>query len=312
MHSARPSAIANRVRAKAVHSVSNWMDAFHRWHEPPVGEFLTPFVPNSAGVPRALREQTRNGVLPVLESLSRLHDVTSGDGSGTDSIALDLEEFVESRGGNALMGEELGRLLDLEGSDKSRDHGYESLYAQLLAENVDCGALVEVGIGSPNPLILSNMGPQARPGASLRAFRSFCGPTLVLVGADAVRIARELEDGSAPTIEYLLVDQLKPESLKQLFTAASSKQPYLIIDDGLHSPQANLNVLESWQRYSEAKWLVIEDVPFESLVVWQIVQNLLGKAYPLHILRARRDYLVLVERLRPQSQTARCDEGPAT
>lgn len=317
MRSGKMVAFANKFRGKVIFTASTCADAFHRWREPRVDEFLSAFVPNSAALPRALREQTRNGVLPVLESLSRRQDLgLSTIPNGHRQAALDVEKFVVARGGNARIGEELGRLFDREGSDKTRDHGYESLYAQLLAENVDCGALVEIGIGTPNPAILSNMGPQARPGASLRAFRAFAGSSLVLIGADAdpeaVRMARDANERSGLDIHYRAVDQLRPESLQELLTAVNPVNPYLVIDDGLHSPRANLNVLESWHRHCDAKWLAIEDVPLESLVVWRIAQNLLGPGYRLDILQARRDFLVLVERLKSPSQTARHAESATT
>ena len=43
--------------------------------------------------------------------------------------------------------------------------------------------IFEIGLGSINTKIVSNMGKFGKPGASLRAFRDFC-PNAIIYGAD--------------------------------------------------------------------------------------------------------------------------------
>jgi hypothetical protein len=54
----------------------------------------------------------------------------------------------------------------------------------------------------------------------------------------------------------------------------------LIIDDGLHSPQANLNSLLFAMKFSKPGGLIwIEDIPLRSLEIWYLVKRLTRDHY---------------------------------
>lgn len=104
---------------------------------------------------------------------------------------------------------------------KSDKHllGYSSVYQTIFAEILNRAPsrplkVVEVGIGSNNPSVASNMGVFGTPGASLRAFRDFL-PAAEIVGGDVDRTILFSESGI--TTHY--VDQLDISSLR-LFLAS--------------------------------------------------------------------------------------------
>ena len=123
--------------------------------------------------------------------------------------------------------------------------------------------------GTNNTDIVSNMGENGRPGASLRAFRDFC-PSAMIFGADIDRRILFAED----RIETRFVDQSDTATLDE----SSAKLPGdfdLIVDGGLHAPDANLATL----RFAMAKariggWIVIEDINPGQTAFWQVVAAL--------------------------------------
>src|SRR5690606_38861679 len=96
---------------------------------------------------------------------------------------LDLNTFF----GNALYEQEtvLCRLLREEGSDKGGGlHNFSSLYHYLFNDiRLEVKNIFELGLGTNNTLLPSNMGPHGVPGASLRAWRSYF-PNANVIGAD--------------------------------------------------------------------------------------------------------------------------------
>lgn len=67
----------------------------------------------------------------------------------------------------------LKEFLDLHGSDKASLHNYYLLYGYFFTYFKSPPKILEIGLGSNDSRILSNMGPNGRPGESLRAFRDF-------------------------------------------------------------------------------------------------------------------------------------------
>lgn len=158
---------------------------------------------------------------------------------------------------------DLGATLRAHGSDKSTNHDYHRIYASVLA-NAPAGPILEIGLGSNNTDVPSNMGPKGVPGASLRGWRSLNLFTEVW-GADIDR--RVLF--SEPGIETRFVDQLEPATLQELAREAGSRHPMgfaLIVDDGLHTAEANINVLRGlWPSVAAGGYLCIEDLLPEDL-----------------------------------------------
>jgi hypothetical protein len=103
-----------------------------------------------------------------------------------------------------------------------------------------CGGIadiLEVGLGTDNDAVASNMGAAGKPGASLRAFRELL-PHARIYGADVDRSILFDEEN----IQTFFVDQTDFQSIDALDEAIGHDFD-LIIDDGLHSPDANLAML---------------------------------------------------------------------
>jgi hypothetical protein len=178
----------------------------------------------------------------------------------------------------------LGHLFDKFGSDKSTTHNYHYLYGFLLSNLPNPYKLLEIGLGSNNTSIPSNMGELGRPGASLRAFKEF-SPDSEIVGADIDSTI------SVEKCSVFHVDQLRPESFASI-TKGAGYGFDLIIDDGLHSPDANLNTLHFALRHlSPGGFVVVEDIPQEALPIWGIVQTMIaGTQYRSLIFRCKIRY----------------------
>ena len=92
------------------------------------------------------------------------------------------------------------------------------------------------------------------------------------------------------------VDQTKPDSLQSMFSQFNTRFD-LIIDDGLHSPDANISTLISALDWCEAGgFIVIEDIARSARSVWIIVQTLLQTAgINSHLLAGTNADLFVVE-----------------
>jgi hypothetical protein len=170
----------------------------------------------------------------------------------------------------------LGNLFDHYGSDKRR-HGYHETYAAviaLLARTSSQLTVMEIGLGTNDPTRMSTMGRYGSPGASLRAFRDYLPEAKILGGDIDRKILFEEE-----RISTGFVDQLDATSFGRLFDAVRATDVDLLIDDGLHSTEANLNTLGvGLSRVRPGGFIVIEDIPHRSLDVWRLVSRLLAQA----------------------------------
>lgn len=163
-------------------------------------------------------------------------------------------------------------LFDESGSDKGSFHGYSKLYARLLLQKqFDSNVrILEVGLGSNRWDVPSNMGRQGKPGASLRAWRGI-NPSIEIVGLDIDETILFNED----RIKTFRIDQLDSTSWQTLPQSVLHEKFDLIVDDGLHSPLANLKTLDATiEMLKPNGQIVIEDVPERALVVWSILRYL--------------------------------------
>ena len=153
-------------------------------------------------------------------------------------------------------------------------------------------------MGTNNIDTASNMGLHGRPGASARAFRDFL-PGAEICGADVDRRILFSEE----RIQTFWVDQLSTVSLQELF--ANQANFDLIIDDGLHTIEANLNTLTSaMTAIRPGGWIVIEDIgpDSECLSVWLAVSSIIGdrfETFLLDTLGGSRMFLARQRRLSP-------------
>ncbi len=196
---------------------------------------------------------------------------------------INIERFTMDKECNHNAGI-ISNLFTKYGSDKTR-HNYHHLYGYILSRLPKDSRILEIGIGSGNPNIVSNMGPNAKPGASMNAFKSF-SPESLVHGAD-IDDRLKIEG-----FKLFNIDQTKPESFSVI--AKEGEPEYdLIIDDGMHSPDANLFTLEfALNCISEKGFIVIEDIPERTIVIWKIVQFLMqGSQYRTSIVKGKSLYL---------------------
>jgi hypothetical protein len=191
---------------------------------------------------------------------------------------------------------ELASLFKKQGSDKSTVHDYYHVYNWIFDALGRSRALrvLEIGLGTNNPGLVSTMGVAGVPGASLRAFRDFL-PNAEIFGADIDREILFQED----RIRTAVVDQLKPASFEQMANALGCDDFDLVIDDGLHAPDANLNTLHfALSRMRIGCWAVIEDIPERSTPAWRVVARLLDPArFRCYLVRCRTHSMFVVSRI---------------
>ena len=223
------------------------------------------FDPNSGygyGRQALFLREAANNSFRSLSFLSRISGLGHGDQLNRISLSsLKADSNAES------LGEAFSRL----GSDKSVGHNYHLAYGQLLTKLRGApNGILEIGLGSKNPKIASNMGPKASPGASIRAFEeNTIGP---LFGCDIDPDSLF----STERIRCFVLDQLDQSSLDTL-VQEWDPQLDLVIDDGLHSVTANLNSLALGLRLTHDKGIVvIEDIRSNSLDVWEFVADLMA------------------------------------
>lgn len=168
---------------------------------------------------------------------------------------------------------ELCDLMDKHGSDKSskpnwvqyQGHNYTRFYHQIFQHlRVEKFNLFELGLGSNNPEIPSNMGVNGHPGASLRGWKEYF-INAEIFGADIDKNILFQED----RIKTFFCDQTDSYSIKEMWSKIPENFD-LIIDDGLHQLNANLNFFEnSIHKLNYGGYYIIEDVISEELPMWK-------------------------------------------
>lgn len=160
---------------------------------------------------------------------------------------------------------ELCKIMNRNRSDKgSGQHNYTIEYERLfykIKDNVK--NVFEVGVGTNYIDVQSSMGPDARPGASLYGWKEYF-PDANIFGADIdTRILFEDEK-----IKTFFVDQTNSDTIKQMWENEHLKDVSfdIMIDDGLHHPQANVNFFKnSYHKLKMGGVYTIEDVRISKL-----------------------------------------------
>jgi hypothetical protein len=186
---------------------------------------------------------------------------------------------------------EIKRCFDKHGSDKA-SNDYHNIYGPLLKNRDEVTGILEIGMGTNNTDVVSNMGRWGYPGASLKAFRDFL-KSATIYGADIdKRILFEDE-----RIQTFFVDQTDPGTFTELGKSIPSDLD-LVIDDGLHSPNANLETLKfGLTKIRVGAWVVVEDIAPDALPLWEVVSALLPSNYKPHIIRSESALVFAVKRL---------------
>ena len=185
----------------------------------------------------------------------------------------------------------LNRLLDLYGSDKGTFHQYSAAYSGILnslgREDLH---ILEIGLGTNHTDVLSNMGAHGSPGASLRAWRDYC-PQSNIVGCDIDSRILFSED----KIKRFVLDQTSEKSWLLLLDKIGNQKFDLIVDDGLHSPMANLQTIIQASRILNPRgYIVIEDIAEQSLPTWELFSTLVKDQWTIELLRAKHAHLAVI------------------
>ena len=245
------------------------------------------YRPHSAGHDEdkaALTIQTINQIFPFLSALSE----------SINGKLLPVEDIagVPKTDQDRLSARALKERLDFHGSDKATSHNYHLLYGTILRDKDAIENIFELGLGTNQTDIVSTMGAGGKPGASLRAFRDYCSNANVY-GADIDKRILFKEN----RIQTYFVDQTDPKTFGDLL-AELPRTFDLVIDDGLHSPDANVESLRfGLGIVKKGGWVVIEDIAGEAISLWQVVAALLPKHYEPHLYNAVGGIVFAVQRL---------------
>ena len=146
---------------------------------------------------------------------------------------------------------------------KRNCHNYSGYYNQIFSHcRSNIKLVFECGIGTNNTKLVSSMGKLAKPGASLRVWRDYF-PNAYIYGADIDKNILFKEK----RINTIFVDQLDTKSIKKMWKKINKKNFDLIVDDGLHTFRAGINLFKNSINFlSENGIYVIEDVPYKDLI----------------------------------------------
>lgn len=242
------------------------------------------FAPNSDGDVRVRAALTERATLSFFPALLRFLQASDFP----VAPIREADDFPQADPQRVL---DASRLFMHHGSDKASTHDYHLVYASILEQLESPRSILEIGLGTNHEDVISNMGSHGRPGASLRAFRDLA-PTAHIYGADVDRRILFEED----RIRTHHVDQTDIESLSNLLAWLPDHLD-LIIDDGLHSPDANINIL--WlasQCLRRGGWVVIEDITPEASALWQCVTAVLDRDYRTYLLKMRGGLMLAAQR----------------
>jgi hypothetical protein len=136
-------------------------------------------------------------------------------------------------------------------------HTYSNYYYSLFNHFKDDVKLVfECGLGTNNPDFQSNMTVDGMPGASLRVWRDYF-KNAQIYGADIDKDILFQED----RIKTYYVDQLNTPSIETMWEKIGIHNFDIIIDDGLHTTDANINLfINSFNKLKKNGIYIIEDV----------------------------------------------------
>ena len=153
----------------------------------------------------------------------------------------------------------MGRNKSDKGHSNIRDswHNYTTVYYSIFNEMRDKKLRIfELGLGTNNVNLESNMGADGRPGASLYGWAEFF-PNAAVFGAD---IDRDILFNTE-RISTFYCDQTNPEEIKEMWNNPALEEPFdIIIEDGLHTFEANVCFFENSIHKIESGYYVIEDI----------------------------------------------------
>jgi hypothetical protein len=199
---------------------------------------------------------------------------------GTEAAVSHLARQLRSV--NVVAPTKMCRVMTRQGSDKGHSrHNYTTVYTALFAEFRGRPVRIfELGLGTNDPDLPSSMGRQALPGASLRGWREFF-PRALIYGADIDHRVLFEED----RIKTFYCDQCDRDAIRKLWLLPElSGGMDIIIEDGLHTFEANTSFLEeSLDHIRPGGVYVAEDIAWEAADRWcDRLEKIYSKRYPTY------------------------------
>ena len=224
--------------------------------------------------------QSINETLPALSTFCKVKNKNK-------QFTLSLKEFLKT--GN--QSTKLGELFTKHGSDKATNN-YDLVYQGILNSINKPTKIFEIGLGTNNIDIVSTMGKKGKPGGSLRAFRDYVNSARIY-GADFDKNILFNEN----RIKTYFVDQTSPRTFDDLGQKIGNKFD-LMIDDGLHSPNANLYSLNFFlARLKLGGYAVIEDINPLTKDMWLVVSSILNDNYLSAFVQTKKACIFVVKRI---------------
>ena len=157
----------------------------------------------------------------------------------------------------------LTELMNYYGSDKggiNNHHNYSEYYSEIFYQKKnEIKNFLEIGLGTSNEKLPSNMGKDGKPLASLRAWRDYF-LNANIYGADIDRDILRNED----RIKTYYVDQTNPDTINDMFKEIGVSNFDIILEDGLHEFNANICFFENSIKYLALNGTyIIEDVYYK-------------------------------------------------
>ena len=167
---------------------------------------------------------------------------------------------------NANSDSKLTDLMNFHGSDKggkNNDHNYSEYYSEIFFyERKKIKNFLEIGLGTNNTNLPSNMGSEGKPLASLRAWRDYF-VNANIYGADIDKNILKDEE----RIKTFYVDQTNPETISALFKQIGLDKFDVILEDGLHEFNANICFFENAIDYLDDNGVyIIEDIYYKDKI----------------------------------------------
>ena len=164
---------------------------------------------------------------------------------------------------NATSNSELTDLMNLYGSDKggkNNHHNYSEYYSDIFFhKRKSIKNFLEIGLGTNNTNMASNMGADGTPLASLRAWKDYF-INANIYGADIdMDILKDEE-----RIKTFFVDQTNPDTIIAMFNKIAVDKFDIILEDGLHEYNANICFFENSIKYLDDDGVyIIEDIYYK-------------------------------------------------
>ena len=167
---------------------------------------------------------------------------------------------------NANSDSKLTDLMNFHGSDKggkNNDHNYSEYYSEIFFyKRKKIKNFLEIGLGTNNTNLPSNMGSEGKPLASLRAWRDYF-VNANIYGADIDKNILKDEE----RIKTFYVDQTNPETISALFKQIGLDKFDVILEDGLHEFNANICFFENAIDYLDDNGVyIIEDIYYKDKI----------------------------------------------